>query len=142
LLDEPCAALEVALELDVEAVESDDGAGAGVVIAELDGVEEVTGGGSDDDFVGCRSPQAPSKSTALIASIDVESFMAFPFMIDWIDAANRLHRKPTLERLSAVQHRHNPEASVGRRRHDRTLCNAADTFMLARSAGAAVSPRQ
>ena len=65
LLDESCAAvfdadesfaaaLEVALELDVEAVESDDGAGEGVVIAELDGVvEEVIGGGSDDDFVDC-----------------------------------------------------------------------------------------
>jgi hypothetical protein len=89
LLDESCAAvfdadeslaaaLEVALELEVEAVESDDGAGVGVVIAELDGVvEEVIGGGSDDDFVVCRSPQAPSRSTALIASIDVESFMAF-----------------------------------------------------------------
>ena len=80
--------MEVALELDAEAVESDDGAGTGVVIAELDGVvEEVIGGGSDDDFVVCRAPQAPSRSTALIASIDVESFMAFPFMVDWIDAA-------------------------------------------------------
>ena len=89
MLDESCAAavdvdeslaavLEVALELEVEAVESDDAAGGGVVIAELDGVvEEVIGGGSDDDFVVCRSPQAPSRSTALIASIDVESFMAF-----------------------------------------------------------------
>ena len=65
MLDESCAAvfdadeslaaaLEVALELEVEAVESDDGAGEGVVIAELDGVvEEVIGGGSDDDFVDC-----------------------------------------------------------------------------------------